>query len=408
MIYIKVYDNSRFWGNYYTLDSVTTDSTGVFEKAIQITSPSHIVLEATSPFPLYVFPGKTYAITCDAEDYTSIVYGEQDHVNRLLFSKIAQIYYSHSTAEMLHTNDSLIAAAIAELETIKTELSDEEYRLARQILLHKQTYNHCRQAFRNQEGPEQILRYVEHVDLEDSDFLSMDVPLSNIKLNALYKKEHQEIIPWNYFESIAKSIHSSCTRNYFQASYLYNLLSDGKHIAVSTCDSMLETLKQNHADSAYVSVIEKELNIIKSLQPGALAKDFTFLDIEGNTHALSEFKGQALVIDIWATWCPPCMEEKPYFSSLASQFRNRKDIRFVSISVDDKFIQWEKYIRKEKNASDVSQFNLSKEGQDILGTDYKLQDIPSYMIIDKDGRFIMREAPQPRGGELEKVIRNIR
>ena len=56
------------------------------------------------------------------------------------------------------------------------------------------------------------------------------------------------------------------------------------------------------------------------LLKGQPAIDFTFTDVDGATHRLSDFRGKALYLDFWATWCGPCMQESPFFHKLAAKF----------------------------------------------------------------------------------------
>lgn len=57
--------------------------------------------------------------------------------------------------------------------------------------------------------------------------------------------------------------------------------------------------------------------------------------LDGNTHKISEWKNKILIINVWATWCPPCREEIPTFIALQKQLAP-KDVQFIGIAVDDK------------------------------------------------------------------------
>ena len=58
---------------------------------------------------------------------------------------------------------------------------------------------------------------------------------------------------------------------------------------------------------------------------------FNFKDSQGNTHTLSNYKGKWVLVNFWATWCPPCLKEIP---DLAALFRERKDIMVIGIAMD--------------------------------------------------------------------------
>jgi thiol-disulfide isomerase/thioredoxin len=71
-----------------------------------------------------------------------------------------------------------------------------------------------------------------------------------------------------------------------------------------------------------------------AVKEGAAELDAAFPDLQGKPHVLSEWKGKILVVNFWASWCPPCVEEMPEFFTLQSQLRDQ-GVQFVGILVDD-------------------------------------------------------------------------
>lgn len=65
--------------------------------------------------------------------------------------------------------------------------------------------------------------------------------------------------------------------------------------------------------------------------PGAQAKDFLFTDSTGKKLTLSDYRGKWVLINFWATWCPPCLKEIP---DLVSLYESRKDIMVIGIAMD--------------------------------------------------------------------------
>ncbi len=64
---------------------------------------------------------------------------------------------------------------------------------------------------------------------------------------------------------------------------------------------------------------------------GAQARGFTFTDTAGKKLTLSDFKGKWVLINFWATWCPPCLKEIP---DLVSLYESRKDVMIIGIAMD--------------------------------------------------------------------------
>ena len=74
-----------------------------------------------------------------------------------------------------------------------------------------------------------------------------------------------------------------------------------------------------------------------AVTPTATPADFnlTLMDEDGNTLSLADFKGKAIFLNMWATWCPPCIAEMPNINKLYKEMGN--DVAFVMVSLDDDF-----------------------------------------------------------------------
>ena len=61
--------------------------------------------------------------------------------------------------------------------------------------------------------------------------------------------------------------------------------------------------------------------------------EFSLADISGNIHSISEWQGKILIINFWATWCPPCLKEIPEFIELQSEYAEQ-NVQFIGIAID--------------------------------------------------------------------------
>ena len=130
------------------------------------------------------------------------------------------------------------------------------------------------------------------------------------------------------------------------------------------------------------------------------APDFSLADINGKRFDLSDFKGKYVYMDIWATWCGPCKVQIPYMKQLEEQFRDAP-IHFVSVSVDnddDKPV-WAKMVRE----NEMSGVQLFAGRENNFGFDYKIQYIPTFILIDKEGNIINPTAPAPMDYQSQGV-----
>lgn len=62
--------------------------------------------------------------------------------------------------------------------------------------------------------------------------------------------------------------------------------------------------------------------------------EFSLPDLSGKQHSIKEWQGKVLVINFWATWCPPCLKEMPEFEAMQNEFSNR-GLQFIGIALDD-------------------------------------------------------------------------
>lgn len=128
----------------------------------------------------------------------------------------------------------------------------------------------------------------------------------------------------------------------------------------------------------------------ETLMPGNMSPDFKYKDMSGKEYTLADFKGKLVYIDIWATWCGPCLGEIPYLQKLEEAYHG-KDVAFVSISTDKDRAAWEKMV-KEQN---MGGYQLHNGGDRSLMNAYKVTGIPRFILIGKDGKIVSANMSRP-------------
>jgi len=149
--------------------------------------------------------------------------------------------------------------------------------------------------------------------------------------------------------------------------------------------------------SILITVFLLGLAISCRAQAGGGAPDFSATDSAGRTVKLSDLKGKVVLLDFWATWCPPCRTEIPFLLEI---YRKFKDKEFVLISVSlDRDLQAARQFVKDKEMGWVH--IIDREAGQAIASLYEVEYIPSTFVIGRKGKI---EARQLRGEELKDRI----
>lgn len=120
------------------------------------------------------------------------------------------------------------------------------------------------------------------------------------------------------------------------------------------------------------------------IQAGAAAPDFTLADLHGNTVRLSTFRGQIVVLEFWATWCPPCKASVPALVNLHERYRG-DGVIIIGISVDS----GGNIAKKVEAFSADNHINYPVLlGSDDVARQYGVMSIPATFLIDKEGKLV--------------------
>jgi cytochrome c biogenesis protein CcmG/thiol:disulfide interchange protein DsbE len=133
---------------------------------------------------------------------------------------------------------------------------------------------------------------------------------------------------------------------------------------------------------------------------GKAAPDFALKDVAGKTVHLSDFKGKAVLLNFWATWCPPCKEEIPWFVDLQQKY-GQQGLQVVGIATDDdaKPQEIEAFARNLGVNYPVLLSNDKVEGE--YGG---IEALPTTFYIGRDGKIVKRVFGLASHAEVEDNI----
>ena len=117
------------------------------------------------------------------------------------------------------------------------------------------------------------------------------------------------------------------------------------------------------------------------LQVGDMAPDFDLTTLDGESIKLSEFQGQRVMLNFWATWCPPCRAEMPDMQ----KFYENKEVVILAVNL----VETER--NKENVENFIEEFGITfpvpLDTDTKVGNLYRIQPIPTSYMIDSDGRI---------------------
>lgn len=171
-------------------------------------------------------------------------------------------------------------------------------------------------------------------------------------------------------------------------------------------DSLRADFFRKYPNSIYCSAIDRTYRELLALAPGAPAPAFKGLDLKGNTIELSSLQGKVIYIDVWATWCGPCVEEFPFAKELHKKFESTDDVIFLNVSIDKNRETWSRFL---KNGRAPGGLHIIIPENDVLNfvDSYRILGYPTYMILDRQGRIVDLNAPRPSSGKVEARLREL-
>lgn len=196
------------------------------------------------------------------------------------------------------------------------------------------------------------------------------------QLIAFYQLDPNNLDISEYIKSNPKSLASAYV---LYREYSYRLTPEEIGANVQLLDSTLH-------NTPYVKTLNELKAIKESVAIGKKAPNFTAETPYGESVSLNELIGNGyLLIDFWASWCPPCRKENPNVVALYDKYKS-EGFSILGVSLDDNKNRWEEAIQKDK--LDWTQVSDLKGWDCAPAKLYGVRSIPSNFLLDKDGVIV--------------------
>ncbi len=404
--------------NQDTVYKSLVDENGKFKIKFRLDDESLFTYVGNEFTTIHLSPGDSIFMSVDARtwrefDKTLIFSGKGSEKNKYYFHKSLLIdeLIDSKRNELFSMNENEYLVALDSACTVLNEyykefVKENPHVAYKRLNIENESIEYLRK--------DNILQYFLFHQKTDNEFEKIttiiDEIISNIDLNnknhILLDTYNQLIIDYFRYKLYINKFDNDDKKFAFVLANIDNSV-ENENIKSSVLKYFIKKwIAENNVNESTLKVIKNQLNpnlyyqflqIFNEENPLVIhdkAPEFHLYDINGNEYTSSRFKGNYIYIDVWASYCSPCLKEIPYFEQLKKDFQG-KNISFISISLDRKEKNWLNTIDKYK----MSEFQLRPKddwSSDFVN-DYSINHygIPHYIIIDPRGNIVKMPGPEP-------------
>lgn len=297
----------------------------------------------------------------------------------------------------LAQRDSVVKAKPVSVNFADMEAKRNEILLQSGAFLH---YNyHPRLAENPQPSPQACLDIIESVNFNDASLMNvpeyMDVAQDKLEYNLGTVEFETAADVVKAKMTLTDKIESAVIKIALQRSVLEN------HIRYSGVDEIADNLSvfYANADEKSRESVKKLAEPWMKIAKGNTAPELVMKNAEGEEVTLSSFKGKAVYIDFWATWCKPCLGEIPSLEALQEELKD-ENIAFLSVSVDKNLEDWNNFLA-ENDTHGVQLHQGDSDG--LVKSEYLVYSIPRFVLLNEEGNIVNANAPRPSGDALAYI-----
>jgi len=407
--------------------NVGVDGSFVFDSYLE--KPAYFTLfVGRNQVLIYLKPNDSLSFDGDIQYFTdakfsgsSVVYNDylasfaksQDQ-----FSQIMQIEFKKPEASAVAVIDSLRTAqmnTLHELEEnfakvdqsfISTEKNRIKYFWGLSHVMYPLYYSYYNNDKTFKTSPE-FDSYLGELNINDSNMISLPEYRQfisnylNSKVNSYFEDKSIADANPSFTVYQIEKIKELFTDDHVKSYLAYRIMKD--HVSydgIKDYDLIWPIFDQICISTFFKKEIKDALESWEYLKPGSPAKDFSGVTLQGDTVRLSDFKGKYIYVDVWATWCRPCLGEIPALTQMEEQMKDN-NIVFISASVDRDKSAWDKMLTEQEMHGVQIYVGQSED----LSRFYKISGIPRFMLFDRSGNIFEVSADRPSQGVDKKLLK---
>lgn len=402
---------------------IPIDANGVFADTLHLKNDGFYELyvgrERTE---VYLEKGKSLSVNLNADEFDeSVKYtGDLASVNNFLAAKylwgeqkmdskevflLDENNFKQRLSQNQKSLDSLYAANKIDNENFKKKL-DEEAKYSHALML--ENYKDAHRYYSGDETyrvSDDFYDELKNINYKDTLAYRNSAGYQNLldaHFNRLVNEETFESGDNNqtvmYLKKVNETLPNGYAKDKIMSSYLnFGLKPD------ESLDEVFTIYKNSNPNPENLAKLTERYNLLKTITAGNPSPTFNYENHKGGTTDLASLKGKFVYIDVWATWCGPCIREIPSLKAVEKDYHN-KNVKFVSISIDEAkdYDKWKAMV-SEKDLSGI-QLMADNNWKSKFVQDYAILGIPRFILIDPQGNIVSADAPRPSDPMLRKTL----
>ncbi len=406
----------------------TPHTDGKFELNLELNKPTFLTFKHGSErSEIYLEPGDDITLTLNPEqfDETLKLAGKgAEESNYLLAKYLLNEKYSEKIKENFSLEVPVFEAKMEEIKTAHVDhfaqyqkdhsgmnkdfIDNENGSIVYEWANNKLNYKGYYEYFTKKDAADVDLSFMDKIDLNNE---------THFESNGLYKQMISTYLNTlggdagkgtESLKAIFDVADSKISSNVVKGGLLFNILTDHLNWQDATgVDVYVEKFNKMSTNEKDKEKLAATYTTASSLMKGKPAPTFNYKNTSGEEVPLESLKGKSVYVDVWATWCGPCKREIPSLKELEKTYHGNDDIVFMSVSID-KMKDKEKWLNmvEEKELSGV-QLMADNDWKSSICEDYAIRGIPRFILIDKDGNILDKNAPRPSSSEIKEVLADL-
>ncbi|MFT5862747.1 MAG: thiol-disulfide isomerase/thioredoxin [Flavobacteriales bacterium] len=414
---IRLYD----YANTPTVIKISKD--GKFTDTISLTTAGYYSLRVgRGGYMVYLAPGEVLNIDHNValKDSKPSFTGSGSEENQFLVDKMAMqldisgempVLFGKEESDFLQT---ITTVKTKQMEALNASLVSPEFKAIESksidygYLENKGNYPQYHAHFAKKEGFEpsvDFLSDVKLVNFDNNEDAMKYASYRNLVVSNFYKGMESEDAPDAQQIDVAIQMigekESPAIMDILVSNSMFFFNANANDLA-ATRDALLAVTTGESLREKITTKYEK----IKNLTKGNPSPTFNYENFKGGETALVDMKGKYVYIDVWATWCGPCIGEIPFLKKIEHEFAD-SNIEFVSISIDESrdYEAWRKMVGQKELGG--TQLMSDNDWKSKFVKEYAIEGIPRFILLDPEGNIVSSDADRPSNKKLAETFKNL-